>query len=320
MSETAAAQLRRILRAIPEIADGKEHGIEEAAERAGVPPDVLLSDLKSLAERYGAPGGFIEGMQVYIGQQTIEVTSEHFLRPMGLTLEELCALELGLVILRSERPPDETGSIDRARERLRRVIAKVPDGFDETAMRHAELAPTEGLPFLDDLRRALRDHRKVTITYRRSGADAPTTRTVRLYAIVPASGMWYAVAYCEASEGLRVFRMDRVEDVNVRVDRYEVPEDFSVHSTLREGKGLSAELPASGMRIRYSPRVSRWIAEREGVTLDPDESLTMEHPLADEEWGLRHVLQYGEEAEVLEPPALRAKIAQRLSAAIVRLG
>lgn len=27
----------------------------------------------------------------------------------------------------------------------------------------------------------------------------------------------------------------------------------------------------------------------------------IEHPLADAEWGVRHVLQYGSEAEVLEP-------------------
>lgn len=320
MSDTAAAQLRRILRVIPEIADGQEHEIVEVATRAGVAPDVLLSDLKNLAERHGVPGGFIEGMQVYIGAETVEVTSDHFLRPMGLTLEELCALELGLVMLRAERPPDETPAIDRARDRLRKVIAKIPDGLDESPIRHAELAPVDGLTFLDELRKSLRDHRKARITYRRSGADEATTRVVRLYAIVPASGMWYAVAYCEVSEGLRVFRMDRVENASVLPDRYEIPEGFSVHETLREGKGLRTELPASGIKVRYSARIARWIAEREGVEPAADGSVTIEHPLADEDWGVRHVLQYGEEAEVLEPAALRKKLAQRLSAAMERLG
>ncbi len=319
MSETAAAQLRRILRVIPEIADGQEHDIEHIAGSTGVPAQLLLSDLKSLAERHGPPGGFIEGMQVYIGPRTIEVTSDHFLRPMGLTIEELCALELGLVVLRSERPPDETAAIERARGRLRKVIAKIPEGFDETPLRHAELAPTEGLPFLDDLRRSLRDHCKTRITYRRSGADEPTSRVVRLYAIVPASGMWYAVAYCEASEGLRVFRMDRVEDASVLPDRYEIPDDFSVHETLQQGRGLRNELSSTGIKIRYSPHVARWIAEREGVEPDADGSLTIEHPLADEEWGIRHVLQYGEHAEVLEPQAVREKIERRLSAVLQRL-
>jgi predicted DNA-binding transcriptional regulator YafY len=181
-------------------------------------------------------------------------------------------------------------------------------------MRHAELAPTEGLVHLDELRKALRDHRKAQITYRRSGADEPTTRVVRLYAILPASGMWYAVAHCEASDGLRVFRMDRVENASALDETYEIPAEFSVRETLQGGRGLKAELPPVGMKVRYSARIARWIAEREGVEPGPDGSVTIEHPLADREWGMRHVLQYGPEAEVLEPVELRTELARRLSA------
>jgi proteasome accessory factor C len=314
MPDTAARQLRRILRVIPEIADGQGHDIDEIAKRTGVERDALLSDLKSVAEHYAAPGGFVEGMQIYIGPDTVEVTSDHFLRPMGLTFQELCALELGLAILRAERPPDETDAISRTRDRLRKVIAKMPVDPDESPMRHAELAPTEGLPYLDELRKALRDHRKARIVYRRSGSNEATTRVVRLYAIVPASGMWYGIAYCELSEGLRVFRMDRVEGAESLADHYEIPVDFSVSKTLKEGKGLKAELPPTGIKVKYSPKIARWIAEREGVTPDSDGSLTIDHPLADADWGVRHVLQYGADAEVLEPTGMRDEIKRRLAA------
>src|SRR5688500_3721637 len=214
MSESAAKQLRRILRVIPEIADGHEHDIDDVAKRAGVEKKALLSDLKTLADRHGAPGGFVEGMQIFIGPDTVEITSDLFLRPMGLTIPELCALELGLAILRSERPPDETPAIERARDRLRKMIRTLPADHDEITTRFAEFAPTEGLTHRDELRKALRDHRKVRITYRRGGAHDATSRVVRLYAIVPASGMWYAIAYCEETDDLRVFRMDRVEEVS----------------------------------------------------------------------------------------------------------
>lgn len=313
MTETAAKQLRRILQIIPEIADGHDHYLSDVAKRAGVDAEVLLSDLKSLADRYGAPGGFVEGMQIYIGPQKVAVTSDHFLRPMGLTIHELCALELGLAILRAERPPDETEVIERARERLRQVIARLPADEMDFERRYAEIAPTEGLPHLDELRKALRDHRKAKITYRRAGADTATTRVVRPYAIVPASGMWYAVAYCEESEGLRVFRMDRVESLTSLDDKYEIPATFSVNEALREGKGLQVDTPASGMKVRYSPKIARWIADREGVPPDADGTLTIDHPLADSDWGLRHVLQYGPDAEILEPEELRQEIARRLS-------
>ncbi|HKY99473.1 MAG TPA: WYL domain-containing protein [Gemmatimonadaceae bacterium] len=312
MPDTAAQQLRRILRIIPEIADGQEHDLEEIAQRAGVSKNALLSDLRSIADRYTAPGGFVEGVQIFLGPDTVEVASDHFLRPMGLTVQELCALELGLAILQAERPPDETAAIERTRDRLRKVIANMPIDIDQNVMRHAEIAPTEGLPFLNDLRKALRDRRKARIQYRRSGSNEMSSRVVRLYAIVPASGMWYAVAWCELSEDLRVFRMDRVEQAEILADMYEIPSDFSLTETLQSGRGLKTEIPSTGMKVRYSSRIARWIAEREGVSPGEDGSVTLEHPLADADWGLRHVLQYGPDAEVIEPPTLRSEIVRRL--------
>lgn len=312
MSDTAAKQLRRVLRVIPEIGDGGQHDVNAVASLVGVDRHTLINDLKTLADRYGAPGGFVEGMQIYIDDKSVGIVSDHFLRPMGLTVSELKALELGLAVLRSESPPDETALIDKTRDRLRKVVAKLPRDFNETDLRHAEAAPTEGLAYLDELRVALRDRRKATITYRRGSSEQPTVRTVRIYAIVPASGMWYAIAYCETSQGLRVFRLDRVESATAVTDRYEIPSDFSVSKVLEKGKGLKAEASSSGITVRYSPRIARWIAEREGMAVSDDGSLTVEHPLADEDWGMRHVLQYGPDAELLEPLDIRRKIIERL--------
>ena len=56
------------------------------------------------------------------------------------------------------------------------------------------------------------------------------------------------------------------------------------------------------------------IAEREGKPLDEDGSLTMEHPLADSDWAVRHLLQYGPEVDVLEPDEIREAIKRRLEA------
>lgn len=312
MTDNAARQLRRILQVIPEIADGAQHDLDEVAQKAGVDQEVLLADLKSLADRQGGPGGFVEGMQIYITPGTVEVSSDLFLRPMGLTIAELCSLELGLAILRAERPPDETAGIERARERLRKMISNLPPDEESIGLRYAELAPSDGLPHLNELRKALRDHRKVRIAYRRSGSHEATVRIVRTYAIVPASGMWYAIAWCESSEGLRIFRMDRVEELTILSDRYEIPGSFSVRDALEKGKGLQADASVTGMRVRYSPTVARWIAEREGVEPDADGSVTIDHPLADADWGVRHVLQYGPEAEAIAPEAIRKEIVRRL--------
>jgi predicted DNA-binding transcriptional regulator YafY len=40
--------------------------------------------------------------------------------------------------------------------------------------------------------------------------------------------------------------------------------------------------------------------------------VTIAHPLADTAWAVRHVLQYGPDAEVVEPEEVRALVRRRL--------
>jgi predicted DNA-binding transcriptional regulator YafY len=45
-----------------------------------------------------------------------------------------------------------------------------------------------------------------------------------------------------------------------------------------------------------------------------DGSFEVDHPLLDDQWAVRHVLQYGRDAEVLAPERIRSAIRGRLAA------
>ncbi|MEO7986395.1 MAG: WYL domain-containing protein, partial [Gemmatimonadales bacterium] len=154
--------------------------------------------------------------------------------------------------------------------------------------------------------------RKVRLGYRKASEEATSTRVIRPYGIAFASGMWYVMGGDESGEGIRIFRLDRVEKVEVLEMRFELPGDFSVDAIVRDGRAFQAG-EAATLRVRYSSRIARWIAEREGVEPAADGSLTVEHPLADTDWAVRHVLQYGPDAEVLAPAEVRAEIGRRLA-------
>ncbi|HEX6107101.1 MAG TPA: WYL domain-containing protein [Gemmatimonadales bacterium] len=308
---TASAQLRRILHLIPRLADGEPHSLETVSRLTGLDRAVILKDIESISERFEVPGGFIEGLQIYIEADDISIVPNHFLRPMRLTRSELLALELGLAMLRGERPSEEHGAIDGALTRLRQAVAKLPREEIADDFRVASLSPAGDLEHLRRLREAFRRRRKVRLAYRKADADQPSHRVVCPYGIVFASGMWYAVAQCESSDGIRIFRLDRVEQVELLDARFDSPRGFSVDEVVREGKAFQA--PGAGtLRVRYSPRIARWIAEREGKSLAEDGSLTLEHPLADRDWVVRHVLQYGPDVTVLEPEEVRSAVVQRL--------
>ena len=310
MSETAAAQLRRVLHIIPELADDEEHAIDDVAARLGIDRRTLLRDLRSISERFDDPGGFVEGVSIFIDQDGVSVHANHFLRPMRLALAELGALELGLAMLRSERPPEEQRTIDGARARLRQVITALPAEAVAEELRVAGTEPVD-VALLAEVRRALRERRKLRLTYQKPDAGDPDARLVRPYAVVHASGAWYLVGHCERSEGVRVFRLDRIRAAAAIEEMFEMPADFAVDGIVRDGRVFHADR-ADRLVVRYSPRIARWIAEREGRGVDPDGSLTVDHPMAELEWAVRHVLQYGPDAEVVEPPAVRAAVRDRL--------
>lgn len=318
MADNAAAQLRRILAVIPELADDQEHPLDDVASKVSVDSATLLKDLESLATRFDEPGGFVEGVQLYLGSGTVSLISNHFRRPMRPTVSELRALELGLAMLRSELPPDERSCIESAREKVCKTIAKLPPDQSLGAVHYAESENPASTVHLSVLRDAFRSHQKVNLEYRKADSDEITSRVIRPYSFVISSGAWYVIAYCERSEGLRIFRLDRIAGVAQIDEEYEIPETFRVSEVLSTHK-VFASRSAAAMKVRYSPRIARWIAEREEGESAADGSFVVDHPLADADWAVRHVLQYGPDAEVLEPETVRAAVKAKLTRAAAAL-
>ena len=307
----ASAQLKRLLAIVPRIADGEEHSIASIAEMLGVTPETVASDLVSVGERYDTPGGFVEGLQVFIEAQRVSVRTSHFLRPMRLTAPELHALDLGLAMLRVERPAEQWAAIDRARERISAAVARLPgDRIQESAVATGT-APAGA--HLAMVREALTKRRKLRVSYRRGNATAAATRVVCPYRLILAGPGWYLVAHCERSNGVRVFRLDRIEDAQMLGERYAAPAPGAVAAHLENGPVFESDAPAT-LRVRYSPKIARWIRERMDGTVEADGSYVVDHPLADADWALRHVLQYGPEAEILAPENVRRAMRERLEA------
>ena len=310
MPDTAASQLRRVLDLIPRFADGEEHSIADVASAAGTSVAGLMTDIYSLSERFDDPGGFVAGVSIFVEDDTVCVNASHFHRPMRLLMSELCALELGLMLLRRHRTPAEQAPIERALQRLRETIAVVPSNERYEGTRYAELAGAGSAEHLTLLRSAVRERRKVRLRYRAGGATGSTTRVVCPHSLVFAEQAWYVVATGD-DDTMRFFRLDRVEDVSLLDETFE--RDESLPARVEESGRAFVSGTTKRMTVRYSPRIARWVSEREGTALDDDGSLTLEHPVADDSWAVRHVLQYGQDAELLEPADLREKVREALS-------
>ena len=309
MTEDASGRLQRLLAVIPLFAEEEDLTHEELERRTGVPASQLLDDLHAVTERWDTPGAFVEDLRVEFERGRTSVYSSHFKRPMRLTIPEICALELGLAILAASTAPDERQPIESARTKLRKAIVAMPVKPREDSW-HVPNDAQAG-PEVAALQRAARTTQKVRITYQSSRASEATSRVIHPYALLPAYGTWFVIAHCETSDAIRFFRADRISDVEEVGESFTRPESLPVLDLMRKGKPLNTATSET-LVVRYSPGIARWIAEREAAQPDADGSVTIHHALADDSWAVRHVLQYGPEAEALSPPRVRQKVKETL--------
>jgi len=309
-----SAQLRRLLAVLPEIADGQEHAIADVARRVGVEADTLTRDLYELSQRGADPPGWIEKVAVYVEADRVALeAASHFRRPMRLTQPESRALELGLSLLRAELAPDRRSAVEGTLGRVRELAT--PDDGEDSQLRIASSGTARQLEHVPALRDALRNRRRVAINYQKGSGDAPERRTVCPLTFAVAQGAWYLVAHCDRTEAIRIFRLDRIHSIELLAETFDPPADVDVDGLLSQRTAFVGSAPEK-LRVRYSARVARWIEERVRGTRNRDGSLEVEYPLADPEWAVRHVLQYGPEAKVLAPAEVREAVIQRLESAI----
>ena len=317
--DDAASQLRRLLIAIPALADDRPHRIADVAQLVGVSEDILARDLRTLVTRFDdGPGGFMEGVRLAFASDTVQLESTLFRRPMGLTGSELGAVELGLTALAQELPPHEAAVAERARERVADASTELDVEPERPAVYAATLVTSdrEGL-HLSQLRTAIASRRKAAIDYRSGGATEGTPRSVHPYGLVYARGHWYLIGHCEKAQSIRIFRLDRMTAVTVLDEPADIPANVDVEGVLRDGRAIVTHADEV-LRVSYSPRIARWIAEHGEVEPQADGSVIGEHPLLDDEWAVRHVLQYGPDAVIVEPERIRKLVRERLALVLER--
>lgn len=327
MSVRAQDQLERLLLTLPYLSEDTEVPIAELAERVGTDERTLLRDLEALGQTdREVPGGHVDGVELLLGAQGVGARTAFFKRPMRLTRAEVMALDIGLGMLLHERPPEERVTVAAARKKLREASVlslhnaaqgAAPAGSAAPSVA-AEYVPGAAAELFGRLSAACDARRAVRIGYQRLSSAPVDARTVYPYSIVRAHHHVYVVGWCLSVTALRVFRLDRIVSVDPLDDAFDVPGDYSVQQVLRDGRVFSGELPDDVLVVRYSPVVAPWISEREGIAPDPDGTVTVRYPLADDEWAIRHVLQYGSDAVVLEPDRVRDAILARIDALVSR--
>jgi predicted DNA-binding transcriptional regulator YafY len=162
---------------------------------------------------------------------------------------------------------------------------------------------------IETLRSAVRGQREVDLLYQSALASKPGRRRLDPYALVYRWGWWYVVGYCHKRAEVRTFRVDRIHEVTMLAESFQIPPDFNTREYLaREFQGG----PQVKARVRFMPEAAHGAranhAYWDSFEEQPDGSVVVGLSAPDLIWAASSVLMYGPAVEVLEPLELRMMV------------
>ncbi|CAA9302570.1 MAG: FIG019733: possible DNA-binding protein [uncultured Frankineae bacterium] len=295
-----ADQLPRLLALVPYLLARPGVRLAEVAATFGVTEDRLRKDL-NLLWVCGLPGhGPGDLIDVEFEGDTITLTEPAGVtRPLRLTVDEALALVVALRALAETPGLVERDAVDRA-------LAKVEQAAGAAAgPAHRVEVSVEGEDrVLPVVRTALAERRRLHLSYYVPGRDETTERDVDPVRLLLVQGRSYLEAWCRRAEGVRLFRLDRVADLQVLDAPAEPPVDLEPREL---SEGLFRPSPDDLLVTLALRPGAAWVADYhpcESVVEQDDGGLVVTLRARDTSWVRRLVLRLGEQGQVLAPREL----------------
>jgi len=243
------------------------------------------------------------------------------LPPMMLTDDEALALSVGLVAARNLGFSEAAPAVASAQSKLERIlpaalkkrVRAVNDTVRLDLMRHA---PAPGGTVLATLSAAAMACQRVHLRYTAPGG-VPSARELDPYGVAFHAGAWYVLGMCHLRSAIRSFRLDRVQQVELRAASFARPVGVDVLSSLRQSVAklarkyqvevlLHTDLATAA--IYFDDTIGMFDSAANGVLLRSETD--------DLDWFAARLAALPCDFEVRQPDALRAsllRLGERLS-------
>ena len=308
-TEVEAGTTERVLRLLGLLQQRPVWTGAELAERLGVTTRSIRRDvgrLRALGYPVNATQGAGGGYQLGAGRA---------LPPLLLDDEEAIATAVSLRLAAG-------GTVAGASEAAVRTLAKLDQVLParlraEVRALHDAIVTLEGgrvevdADVLLALARACRDTVRVELTYVARGAE-PGPRRVEPYQLVATGRRWYLLAFDLDRDDWRSFRLDRMSDVRPTTWRFRRREHPDPAAYVQQAVTVAPYRYRARVRVHAPLEEVRRVTTAASATLEPvDAHSCLLLSGADSLYGLTlHLGMLGWDFEVLDPPELRAAVAE----------
>jgi predicted DNA-binding transcriptional regulator YafY len=235
--------------------------------------------------------------------------------PLVFTPEEAVAVSLGTSLLE-----EIWGRLYQ--EGARGALAKIENVLPDEQRREVAWArqnvlsigtnwsdPNLAVPYLEQVRDAIRERRRVRIRYRTRSQPVPERRDIDPYKLVSRWGWQYCIGYCHLRQAPRTFRMDRIVELEPLDQMFSEPTDFDLETYLAADPFFQ---PAVRGRLRFGPEAAVVAfdnrAHWEALEEQPDGAVEVTFAAPNLEAAAGLVLHIGFPAVIMEPEGLHALV------------
>jgi predicted DNA-binding transcriptional regulator YafY len=243
----------------------------------------------------------------------------YFLPPLSFTTDEATMLLLGSDFMAQNFDAQYREAAQSASRKIEGVLPeKLRDEvhYLQSSIRFVAAEPdtpehARRVLLLQQLRRAIIQHTTVRFTYHaRHGQDGKgeqTRREADPYGLIHFPAGWHMTGYCHLRQGIRNFRLDRMDDLELLPTTFQRPANFM----MRPERGSGREMI---VRVLFDREIARWVREaRSFYTVAEQETpdgLLVTLTIRQESEILPWLLSWGRHARVLEPELLRERLAE----------
>lgn len=198
------------------------------AERLGVSERTLYRDVQSLVLS-GIP---IEG-EAGVGYR---LRKGSFIPPLMFTESEIEALLLGVRMVQGWGDEDIGAAADSALQKIRSVL---PERMlqQQDLQRSTFLVPgnkrREKSRFGGSIRRAIKNREAIWLDYRDEQGN-PTQRRGKPLALIYWGGAWTLLAWCLLRDGHRLFRLDRIQELELTGEPFRIEPHQTLETYIRQ--------------------------------------------------------------------------------------
>ncbi|HEY7008191.1 MAG TPA: YafY family protein [Jatrophihabitantaceae bacterium] len=307
-------RLPRLLALVPYLQARPGIRVADAAADFGVTEQQLRRDLQ-LLWMCGLPGhGPGDLIDLSFEGETVSVIFDAGMsRPLRLSAEEALALVVALRTLAETPGIADTDAVQRALAKVESAAGGAVDGATVTV---ALDATAKLLPVLH---RAVAEARALDMRYYTAARDESSRRTVDPLRVFEADGHAYLEAWCRSAEGLRVFRVDRIEDVTLLDEPARPPRDLELRDIAEGVYRPSTDHVLAVVRVSEA---YAWVADyylAEDV-VELSDGLQVSFRVAEPSLVRSLVLGSGGQVEVLSPGWLAESIRTDAARALAAYG